>query len=142
MVTCSYVWRPCGVAINTLVGLIKWLGKPQMLHANVRHKSIYVYFSFMVSPCFVKALFRTAFVSRSLAAFLLNGCRFQLWPVPLASSSAHSCYGRHVISMFGQCCSTLVHCSAKSQGTILCWHLFRSICLGQEEFLFDDKLRR
>ena len=33
--TCSGVWyprlRPCGVAINTLVDLINWLGKPQVL---------------------------------------------------------------------------------------------------------------
>ena len=32
--TCSGVWyprrRPCGVAINTLVDLINWLGKPQV----------------------------------------------------------------------------------------------------------------
>ena len=36
--TCSGVWyprrRPCGVAINTLVDLIKWLGKPQVWPAG------------------------------------------------------------------------------------------------------------
>ena len=37
--TCSGVWyprrRPCGVAINTLVDLINWLGKPQVFFLNI-----------------------------------------------------------------------------------------------------------
>ena len=37
--TCSGVWyprrRPCGVAINTSVDLINWLGKPQVFLENV-----------------------------------------------------------------------------------------------------------
>ena len=39
--TCSGVWyprrRPCGVAINTLVDLINWLGNPQVWRSALHH---------------------------------------------------------------------------------------------------------
>ena len=51
--TCSGVWyprrRPCGVAINTLVDLINWLGKPQAL--------ICLFLSLAISVCLFVCLF-------------------------------------------------------------------------------------